>query len=105
MRFDWSDATSARLGGRLIRRAAGDGLSSRGPELSLRHRATRGVHAMRGLAAGDVRRVLVERTDLRSFATTLLRTWWRERTKVRACRGTVNRGTIETKQNWKLLSV
>ena len=61
---------------------------------------------MRALAAGGARqRVLVVRTDLRNFATLLRQAWWRGRTKVLARRGTVNRGTIETKKNWKLLTV
>jgi hypothetical protein len=62
----------------------------------------RAMRAMRVLAAGDALRVLVVQTDQRTFATTLRRLWGRvsgkRLTNLLARRGTVNRGTIETKE-------
>jgi hypothetical protein len=61
--------------------------------------ARQAKHEVRVLAAGDARLVRGVRTDLKTFATTLRRLWGRERlTKKLARRGTVNRGTIETKE-------
>jgi hypothetical protein len=55
---------------------------------------------VRVLAAGDARVLRGVRIDLKTFATTLRRLWGRvkKRTKKLARRGTVNRGTIETKE-------
>jgi hypothetical protein len=59
------------------------------------------MRATRVLVAGDAMRVPVVQTDLRTFAT-LRRPWGRgsgkRLTKLLARRGTVNRGTIETKE-------
>lgn len=92
----------------MIRCVGDDGQSSRGSMLSLRHRvagAMRAMHVLRAtqvLAADGVQRMLVGRIDLgTSFATPRRRRSLQERrrgqTKVRVRRGTVNRGTIETK--------
>jgi len=62
--------------------------------------ARQAKHEVRVLAAGDARLVRGVRTDLKTFATTRRRLWGREkrRTKKLARRGTVIRGTIETKE-------
>ena len=69
----------------------------------------RAMRATRVPGSGDALRVPVVQTDLRIFATTLRRLWGRvsgkRLTNLLARRGTVNRGTMETKKNWKLLSV
>jgi hypothetical protein len=62
----------------------------------------RAMRATRVPGSGDALRVLVVQTDLRIFATTLRRLWGRlsgkRLTNLLARRGTVNRGTIETKE-------